>query len=335
MLSRNFQARVSFVSPALKLPLLQPAPRLVIPKFGRARELPPHPKSLPQPRHAKSPFYPSAGNEAPCRGVKTGGGTPVTYPTFRTSASLSLAPPSPFAPPFVHRGRQNPRNPTLLRRPPDRRPAGDSSPTTSSTAKARRPSSTAPDEDPLSISSSRRISRPVLHLQGAAPTFASSIAPPQSPQRRLDLPHRNRSTLTNSSDEAEANSAPPRRFCTHRCILSFIRSHGAVSARYRADMASPSTATSPATSSTTSLPHVVASSAATSTTALAAAAPALARAAALFLLSVALLHCCCFRSCCCSALALACAAAAARPPAATGVAALALARGATARLALY
>ena len=98
MLSRNFQARVSFVSPALKLPLLQPAPRLVIPKFGRARELPPHPKSLPQPRHAKSPFYPSAGNEAPRRGVKTGGGTLVTYPTFRTSASLSLAPPSPFAP---------------------------------------------------------------------------------------------------------------------------------------------------------------------------------------------------------------------------------------------
>ena len=186
----------------------------------------------------------------------------------------------------------------------------------------------------MSISSSRRISRPVLHLQGAAPTFASSIAPPQSPQRRLDLPHRNRSTLTNSSDEAEANSAPPRRFCTHRCILSFIRSHGAAGARYRADMASPSTAPSPATSSTASLPHVVASSAATSTTALAAAAPALARAAALFLLSVALLHCSCFRSCCCSALALACAAAAARPPAATGVAALALARGATARLAL-
>ena len=87
------------------------------------------------------------------------------------------------------------------------------------------------------ISSSRRISRSVLHLQGAAPTFASSIAPPQSPQRRLDLPHRNRSTLTNSSDEAEANSAPPRRFRTHRCTLSFIRSHGAAGARYRADMA--------------------------------------------------------------------------------------------------
>ena len=99
MLSQNFQARVSFVSPALKLPPLQPTPRLVIPKFGCARELPPRPKLLLQPRHAKSPFYPSAGNEAPRRGVKTGGGTLVTYPTFRTSASLSLAPPSPSPPP--------------------------------------------------------------------------------------------------------------------------------------------------------------------------------------------------------------------------------------------
>ena len=180
MLSRNFQARVSFVLLALKLPLLQPAPRLVIPKFGRARELPPHPKSLPQPRHTKSPFYPSTENEVPCRGVKTGEGTLVTYPTFWTSASLSLAPP-PLRPPFVHRGRQNPRNPMLLRRPPDHRPAGDSSPTTSSTATARRPSSTSPDEDPLSISPSRRFSRPVLHLQGAAPTIALSIAAAPSP----------------------------------------------------------------------------------------------------------------------------------------------------------
>ena len=220
----------------------------------------------------------------------------------------------------------------LLHRPPDRRLAGDSSPTTSSTATAHRPSSTAPDEDPLSISSSRRISRPVLHLQGAAPTFASSIAPPQSPQRHLDLPHRNRSTLTNSSDEAEANSAPPRRFCTHRYIFIFY----SISRGYRCSIpsrhgVSPSTAPLPATSSTTSVPHVVASSVATSTTALVAAAPALAHDAALFLLSVALLHCSCFRSCCCSALALACAAAAAaRPPAATGVAALSLAHGATA-----
>ena len=116
MLSRNFQARVSFVSPALKLPLLQPAPRLVIPKFGCARELPPHPKSLPQPRHAKSPFYPSAGNEAPLRGVKTGGGMLVTYPTFRTSASLSHGTPTlPFVPP-IHTPR--PPKPTKPHAPP-------------------------------------------------------------------------------------------------------------------------------------------------------------------------------------------------------------------------
>ena len=124
MLSRNFQARVSFVSPALKLPLLQPALRLVIPKFGRARELPPHPKSLPQPRHAKSPFYPSAGNEAPRRGVKTGGGTLVTYPTFRTSASLSLAPPSPFAPIHTPRRPKPAKHhapPSASRPPPSRR----------------------------------------------------------------------------------------------------------------------------------------------------------------------------------------------------------------------
>lgn len=146
---------------------------------------------------------------------KTGGGMLVTYPTFRTSASLSHAPPSA----------------------PDRRPAGDSSPMTSSTATSRCPSSTAPDEDPSSISLPRRISHPVLHLQGATLTFAWSIAPPPSPQRHLDLPHRNRSTLTNSTDEAEAHSVPPRRFCTHRCILSFIRSHGAAGALYRAAMA--------------------------------------------------------------------------------------------------
>ena len=126
MLSRNFQARVSFVSPALKLPLLQPAPRLVIPKFRRARELPPHPKSLPQPRHAKSPFYPSAANEAPRRGVKTGGGTLVTYPTFRTSASLSLAPPPiPFVPPICTPRPPKPAKPhtppSASRPPPSRR----------------------------------------------------------------------------------------------------------------------------------------------------------------------------------------------------------------------
>ena len=123
MLFRNFQARVSFVSPALKLPLLQLAPHLVILKFGRTRELPPHPKSLPQPRHAKSPFYPSAGNEAPCRGVKTGGGTLVTYPTFRTSASLSLAPPPPSPPIRTPRPPKpaKPHGPPSASRPPPSR----------------------------------------------------------------------------------------------------------------------------------------------------------------------------------------------------------------------
>ena len=123
MLSRNFQARVSFVSPTLILPLLQPAPRLVIPKFGRARELPPHPKSLPQPRHAKSPFYPSAGNEAPRRGVKTGGAMLVTYTTFRTSASLSLAPPPPSPPIRTPRPPKptKPHAPRSASRPPPSR----------------------------------------------------------------------------------------------------------------------------------------------------------------------------------------------------------------------
>ena len=123
MLSRNFQARVSFVSPALKFPPLQPAPRLVIPKFRRARKLPPHPKSAPQPRHAKFPIYPSAENEAPHRGVKTGGGTLVTYPTFQTSASLSLAPPPPSPP--IHTLRPpkpaKPHAPPLASRPPPNR----------------------------------------------------------------------------------------------------------------------------------------------------------------------------------------------------------------------
>ena len=95
MLSRNFQARVSFVSPALKFLPLQPAPRLVILKFRCARELPPHLKSLPQPRHVKSPFYPSAENEAPRCGVKTGGGTLVTdrgkgVPSFDEMMDIAL-----------------------------------------------------------------------------------------------------------------------------------------------------------------------------------------------------------------------------------------------------
>ena len=108
----------------------------------------------------------------------------------------------PSAHPFVHRGRENPRrNPTPCS---VRHPAGASSPTTSSTATPRRPSSTIPDEDPSSISSSRRFSHPVLHLQGAAPTFPSSFAPPPFPHRHLHLHHRKSIIITVSSDEAAA-----------------------------------------------------------------------------------------------------------------------------------
>ena len=158
--------------------------------------------------------------------VQIGGGTFVTHPTFWTSASLSHGSPLP-SPPFRHSKSQaaitsplQPRNPTLLRPPPHRCPAGASSPTTSSTAIARSPSTTSLDEDPSSISSSRRFNRPVLHLQGAAPMIASSITAAPSPQRHLNLLHRNRGILTDSSDEAEAYSAPPKRLYTHRIAPS-------------------------------------------------------------------------------------------------------------------
>ena len=108
----------------------------------------------------------------------------------------------PSAHPFVHRGRENPRlSPTPCS---VRHPAGASSPTTSPTATPRRPSSTVRDEDPSSISSSRRFSHPVLHLQGAAPTFPSSFAPPPFPHRHLHLHHRKSIIITVSSDEAAA-----------------------------------------------------------------------------------------------------------------------------------
>ena len=147
-------------------------PRRVIPKFRRARKLPPHPKSVPQPRHAKSPFYPSArnaGSTSRCQN-RWGYTGNLPYISDKRVPKPWFPLPSPSSP-FIHRGRQNPQNPTLLHRPPDRRPVGDSSPTMSSTTTACRPSSTAPDEDPSSISSSRRFSHPILHLQGAALTF--------------------------------------------------------------------------------------------------------------------------------------------------------------------
>ena len=109
--------------------------------------------------------------------------------------------PIPSAHPFVHRGRENPRSPT-----PSfvRHPAEASSPTTPSTATPRRPSSTIPDEDPSSISSSRRFSHLVLHLQGATPTFPSSFAPPPFPHCHLHLHHQKSISITVSSDEAAA-----------------------------------------------------------------------------------------------------------------------------------
>ena len=126
-------------------------------------------------------------------------------------------------PPFRHSKYQaaitsllKPQNPTLLRPPPHRCPVGASSPTTSSTTTARRPSSTSPDEDPSSISPSRWFSRPVLHLQGAAPTIASSIVSAPSPQHRLNLLHRNRSILTDSK---------PRPTQRHQRGCTLIASH--------------------------------------------------------------------------------------------------------------
>ena len=151
-----------------------------------------------------------------------------------------------------HISDKNPRSPTPSS---VRHPAGASSPTTSSTATPRHPSSTVPDEDPSSISSSRRFSHPILHLQGAAPMFPSSFAPPPFPHHRLHLHHRKSIIITVSSDEAAAQSAPAKRLYTNRHIFFLIRSHSAAGARSRADTATPSTAASPATSSTASLPR--------------------------------------------------------------------------------
>ena len=101
--------------------------------------------------------------------------------------------PIPSAHLFIHQGRKTP-HPV----------AGASAPTTSSTTTPRRPSSTVPDEDPSSISSSRRFSHPVLHIQAAAPMFPSSFAPPPFPHHRLHLHHRKSIIITVSSDEAAA-----------------------------------------------------------------------------------------------------------------------------------
>ena len=134
---------------------------------------------------------------------------PAQVGRFTPSGNIPNSVPKPWFPtsipsahPFIHRGRENPRrNPTpcsVLH------PAGAYSPMTPSTATPRRPSSTVPDEDPSSISSSLRFSHPVLHLQGAAPTVPSSFAPPPFPHRRLYLHHRKSIIITVSSDEVAA-----------------------------------------------------------------------------------------------------------------------------------
>ena len=50
--------------------------------------------------------------------------------------------------------------------------------------------------------------------------IASSIVAAPSPQHRLNLLHWNNNILTDSSDEAEAYSAPPKRLYTHRIAPS-------------------------------------------------------------------------------------------------------------------
>ena len=60
--------------------------------------------------------------------------------------------------------------------------------------------------------------------------IASSIMAAPSPQRRINLLHRNRSILTDSSDEAKAYSAPPKRFLSstsRRRRCSIPHPHGA------------------------------------------------------------------------------------------------------------
>ena len=138
--------------------------------------------------------------------MKMGCAGPPFEPHRRPQAGKSGDPHSQDADKAAITSLLQPRNPTLLLLPCHSCPVGASSRTMSSTATARRPSSTSPDE----VLSSRQFSRPVLHLQGAAP----------SPQHRLNLLHQNRNILTDSSDEAEAYSALPKRLYTHRIAPS-------------------------------------------------------------------------------------------------------------------
>ena len=121
----KFEACVSVYRPA-KLPPLQPAP--CYPEIFNIylclvvlRQLPP---SQPAPCYSKITMRAKTPTscEIPTREMpmiplnrknllaQISGGTFVTYPTFRTSASLSHGSPTPIpsAHPFIHRGRQNP-----------------------------------------------------------------------------------------------------------------------------------------------------------------------------------------------------------------------------------
>ena len=200
-----------------------------------------------------------------------------------------------------------PRNPRPNPTPCSvRHPAGASSPTTSPTTTPRRPSSNAPDEDPLSISSSYRFSHPVLHLQGAAPMFPSSFAPPPFPHHCVHLHHRKRIIIITISSMKLRPNRRHQRGCTliaafsSRFDLTVLPAlgpkptrhgsiHGGVAGHFL---------------------HGVAPSAATSTSVGVAAALALARAAALLLLSVPCLvfscYCSCSRCCSCSCSCLQC-----------------------------
>ena len=129
------------------------------------------------------------------------------------------------SPPFRHSKSQaaitsplQPRNPTLLRPPRHRCPVGASSPTTSSTATAQRPSSTSPDEDP----------RPSRRPAGsAAPSSTSKELLRRSP-RLSRLLHPHSAALTCSTGTAASSPTPrtkPRPTRRHQRGCTLIALH--------------------------------------------------------------------------------------------------------------
>ena len=93
------------------------------PKIWTRARTPSSSEIAPAAQTCEIPLLPSAKNEAPRHGVKTGGGTLVTYPTFWTSASLSLAPASLFTPIRTPRPPKpaKPHAPLSASRPPPSR----------------------------------------------------------------------------------------------------------------------------------------------------------------------------------------------------------------------